>query len=643
MEIEHIEIANHLRRFEPFDALPDEVVARVAASVDVAYHKAGSDILRHNDEIHEIYFIRSGVVELFRREGDFFNRLGEGEIFGQISLMMHNRVRFPAKALEDTLVYIIPEAIFDDLCDNHEVFADFVEFGDQSRLRRTVSRAQQSNEMMRTKVSRLIGREPVCVDHETTVHQTAIRMTEERVSSVLVTKTSPDITPENSTESGAETTVVGIVTDQDLRTRFIAPALEFDTPVSAIMSANPVSVDANLYVFDAMLTMLRHNVHHLPLMRSQQAVGVIALSDLIRYESQNSLFVVAKILRAQDQAELVALGRDIDASFVRMVNEDANSHMVGSAMTVFGRGIFQRLLELAEEQLGSPPIPCCFLTLGSMARDELLPGGDQDNALVLDDSFDPAEHDGYFRNLASFVSDGLAACGFAYCKGGVMATTDKWRQPRQVWSGYFSDWIAYPSKEAMLNSSMFFDLDGVWGQTEWVDPFRRQIARQAANHNLFLSSLGRAALYRTPPLGFFKDFVLEQDGEHKNSLNLKRRGTAPLAALVRVHALAVGSTAQNTFERLEDIKAARLLPPGRAEALRDAMEIMSVVRQRHHADQIQRKQKVDNNINPEDLSQFDRRNLKEAFQVLNDAQNYLKVRPAKGRGYKGARRVFSAS
>ncbi len=633
MEVEQIEIANHLRRFEPFEALPEEVVARVAANADVVYHKAGSDILLLNDEIHEFYFIRSGVVELFRRDGEFYNRLGEGEIFGQMSLMMHNRVRFPTRALEDTLLYIIPKEIFDELCDNHEVFADFVEFGDRSRLRQTVSRAQQSNEMMRTKVSRLIGREPVIVDQTASVHQTAIKMTEERVSSVLVTDTNED----------GESSVVGIVTDQDLRTRFIAPALEFDTPITAIMSANPVTLDANLYVFDAMLAMLRHNVHHLPLMRSQQAVGVIALSDLIRYESQNSLFVVAKLLRAQNQAELVSLGKDIDASFVRMVNEDANSHMVGSAMTVFGRSIFQRLVELAEEQLGPPPIPCCFLTLGSMARDELLPGGDQDNALVLDDSFDAVKHDGYFQKLAAFVSDGLAANGFPYCKGGVMATTDKWRQPRHVWSKYFADWIAYPSKDAMLNSSMFFDLDGVWGHTEWVIPFRQQIARQAANHNLFLSSLGRAALYRTPPLGFFKDFVLEQDGEHKNSLNLKRRGTAPLVALVRVHALAVGSTAQNTFERLEDIKAARYLPPGRPEALRDAMEIMSMVRQRHHAEQVQHKQKVDNNINPEDLSQFDRRNLKEAFQVLNDAQNFLKVRPAKGRGFKGAKRVFSTS
>ncbi|MGX8249623.1 DUF294 nucleotidyltransferase-like domain-containing protein, partial [Escherichia coli] len=92
-----------------------------------------------------------------------------------------------------------------------------------------------------------------------------------------------------------------------------------------------------------------------------------------------------------------------------------------------GRAFSQRLLELAEQKLGPPPVPYCFMVAGSMARDEQLLLTDQDNALVLDDSFDPDEHDAYFAELAQFVSDGLAACGYSYCKGGIMATNPKWR------------------------------------------------------------------------------------------------------------------------------------------------------------------------------------------------------------------------
>ena len=158
----------------------------------------------------------------------------------------------------------------------------------------------------------------------------------------------------------------------------------------------------------------------------------------------------------------------MEASFIRMVHEDANSHMIGSAMAGIGRSFTQRLLELGEEKLGPPPVPYCFLALGSMARDEQLIVTDQDNAMVLDDSFDPKQHDEYFLALAKIVSDGLAQCGYTYCTGDIMATNKQWRQPLSVWKDYFTDWIENPKAEALLNSNIFFDLDGVHGDMSYA-------------------------------------------------------------------------------------------------------------------------------------------------------------------------------
>ena len=84
-------------------------------------------------------------------------------------------------------------------------------------------------------------------------------------------------------------------------------------------------------------------------------------------------------------------------------------------MAAIGRSFKQRLLEQGEAQLGPPPVAYCFLALGSMARQEQLIVTDQDNALVLDNRFDPARHDAYFKALATFVCDGLARCGYSYC------------------------------------------------------------------------------------------------------------------------------------------------------------------------------------------------------------------------------------
>jgi CBS domain-containing protein len=375
-----------------------------------------------------------------------------------------------------------------------------------------------------------------------------------------------------------------------------------------------------------MLTMLRYNVHHLPVLKDRKPIGVIETTDIIRYESQNSLLLVSSIFQQQTIEDLAAMSEQVKDSFVRMVNEDANSHMVGSAMSVIGRSFKQRIIELAEEELGNAPIPYCFLALGSMGRDEQLIVTDQDNAIILDDSYDQEKHGEYFNKFAKFICDALDKCGYSYCTGDIMATNPEWRMTRREWEACFANWIDDPNPKALLNASIFFDLDGVYGRLKWAEQLNGFIVRRARKNNRFLACLARNALNRTPPLGFFQSFVMEKDGQHKNSINLKRRGTAPLADLIRVHALAVGSRAKNSFERLDDIIDANILPKGRAKDLRDAMEFICMVRIRHQALDVEHGIEADNNIEPDNLSDFERRNLKDAFQILSNAQNFLKFR-----------------
>jgi CBS domain-containing protein len=266
-----------------------------------------------------------------------------------------------------------------------------------------------------------------------------------------------------------------------------------------------------------------------------------------------------------------------------------------------------------------------------VARQEQLLVSDQDNALVLADEFDPARHDAYFKALATRVSDGLDRCGYPYCTGGVMATNDAWRQPLRAWERIFTRWIEQPTPQDLLNSSIFFDLDGIAGQTAWIERLRQQIARQAKASPRFLASMARNALLRTPPLGFFKGFVMESDGRQANTINLKRRGSAPLVDLIRVHALAVGSSARNSFTRLKDVTDAGILPPGRSRDLGDAMAFISSVRISHMADDLAAGREPGNSIEPDTLSDFDRKNLREAFLVLDGAQQFLKFRYQPGR------------
>ncbi|MDK2779445.1 MAG: DUF294 nucleotidyltransferase-like domain-containing protein [Pseudomonadota bacterium] len=621
MQAEQIEILEFLRQHQPFSLLPDDVLQQVAQSVDVAYYKAGSQILELGAEINDWFILRSGAVEVYRRNGELYNRLTAGGFFGEFGLLRNRRVRFPVTALEDSLTYLVPAELFAQLFEEYEDFADQVEVEDRTRLRQAVARREDANELMTARIETLVSRDPVLLPYTASARMAAQCMTEENVSALLVVDET----------RAAEDALVGIVTDRDITDRLVAAGLPFETPVTEVMSSQLTWVAHNQLVFEAMLRMLRDNVHHLPVLRKGIPLGVITLPDIVQYESQNSLFVVRSIFSAQTVEELTALVPHVRSSFRRMIAEDANSRMIGSSMAVIGRSFKQRLLELAEEKLGPPPVPYCFLALGSMAREEQLIVTDQDNAIILDNRFNAEQHDDYFLQLATFVADGLAACGYQYCNGGIMATNKTWRQPLKVWEQYFTDWIEKPTPEFLLNSSIFFDLEGVWGETRWADMLNKLIRSKAQHNSRFLACMARCALQRTPPLGFFKSFVMEVNGNHTQSINMKRRGTAPLADLIRVHALSVGSSSRNSFERLQDIIDAKILSPGSGPDLRDALELIAMVRIRHQALDLDAGIEPDNNIEPENLSDFERKNLRDAFLIVANAQKYLKYRYQPGR------------
>src|SRR5690606_6715557 len=167
---------------------------------------------------------------------------------------------------------------FQHLWENDENFADFVEIEDHSRLRSAVSRRHKSNELMSAKVTRLIAREPVSAPTTVRLQEAARIMTDNGVSALLLMD-----------ESGDSPRLKGIITDRDLRTRAVTNALPSETPISEIMSEGLIPTTARCSFFKAMPTALRNTVHQRPVREDHVVRGVIALCDIVKYESQSGL------------------------------------------------------------------------------------------------------------------------------------------------------------------------------------------------------------------------------------------------------------------------------------------------------------------------------------------------------------------
>ena len=179
---------------------------------------------------------------------------------------------------------------------------------------------------------------------------------------------------------------------------------------------------------------------------------------------------------------------------------------------------------------------------------------------------------------------------------------------------------------ALMYSSIFFDLFAVYGESSLLTEIRTSTLNKTRQSTLFLALLSQNALKLAPPLGFFRDFVLEKSGDHKDTLDLKHNGIAPIVDLARIYALSEGIYSVNTINRLRTAAGTTSLSREASEELIDALEFLGTLRIEHQAKQIKNNQQPDNYLPPHALSKLERDHLKDAFKVIRSMQKVIQSR-----------------
>ena len=617
MDVELLEIRDFLAAHHPFDQLPDGSLSKLVGTIEIRYFKRENTVLEPEQAIDHLHILRSGAVEVTGAEGELLARLGEGDLFGYRALLEGRKVSNRVTALEDCLVYLLPVAEIDALCESHPTIAYFFGLlGEKSLARAIEYRPEPVDQgpainLMTTPIRDLIGREPICEPPTRSICDVAARMSEHRVSSMLITE-------------GER--LVGIVTDRDLRNRVVARKLDCRGPVSEVMTPDPLAVEIGDFAFEAMLLMARKNIHHLPVVDGERVAGMITATDLTERQATSAVYLVGDIYKATSVERMRDDTAKIPQLLVNLAGAGASAQSIGHIITALGDAVTTRLLQLAEAELGPPPVPYAWIAAGSQARNEQTAKSDQDNCMLIDDAFDEAQHGDYFRALSKRVCDGLDACGYVYCPGEMMAMTDEWRQPLATWKGYFDKWVNQPEPKALMLTCVFFDLRCIHGDEALFRELRDHVHEITRGKSIFLAHMAANALSHQPPLGFFRNFVLIRGGEHDHTFDLKHNGIIPIVDLARVYALAAGVDAVNTQERLSSSLEGSGVSPQGQQDLRDALEFISHVRIQHQARQIRAGEAADNFMSPDALSPFERNHLKEAFAVVRTMQGSLASR-----------------
>lgn len=599
--------ADFARRWHPFDALDDATIAELAGNV--TEHKVASGEVIHaaGDPIARFSLLAEGAIDLVSREGTLISQLREGDYFGAIAILGDGKAVHAVEAASDSRLFQIPAKVFLDLVNDQPVVAAFYNRSGRKLSPAAVS-MQSSEGWLSMPLSQLMSKPPFSCPPDISLQQAAARMHARGFSCMLVVA-----------ESGR---LDGIVTTRDM-TRLIAEECPPSTPISEVMTPDPVTLRPEQTGFDAVLLMSERGIGHLPVVENGVAVGVLTQTDMVRRHSVSAVYMIRDIANRETYETLAEVTAEIPSLLAHLVGSGVPAHQIGHMITSISDALTRRLIALAEAEMGPAPVPWLWLACGSQGRREQTGVSDQDNCLILSDDYDEASHGTWFEAFAKFVSDGLDAAGYIYCPGDMMATNPRWRQPLSKWRDYFQHWIRVPDPMAQMLASVMFDLRPIAGEFSLFDGLQAETLEMARADSIFRAHMVTNSLKHFPPLGLFRGFALIRGGEHKDSIDLKHSGVVPIVDLGRLYALQGAIEAVNTRERLLEAVERKVLSSSGGADLIDAYDLIAMIRLQHQARQVREGEKPDNFLRPSRLSALERNHLKDAFGVVKSLQSSL--------------------
>ncbi|MCW8933239.1 MAG: DUF294 nucleotidyltransferase-like domain-containing protein [Gammaproteobacteria bacterium] len=610
------DVKSFLAQQHPFNHLTESLLDFVSTNIQVAFSKSGSEIplstTDKNEQLAGIIIVRSGSMEIRSHHGELIDRLSSGDYLIPEVLTDGEGHNPQVVVLEDCLYYELSNYAYQSLKSSSQEFSSLSspEISNESDSAEDNNQGSGQSTYLNQYIKETMSSSVVCAEQSISIRKAAQMMTEFRITSLLIMDSEK---------------LVGIITDRDFRTRVLSKAVADTEEISHVMTPNPMCIDEHSRLHDAQLTMMSAGIHHLPVLRDEKPVGVISLSDVLRANNVEPLSLAKGIKSAASIKELSIAAKGVPGLVIKLIERNDRAVEVGEIITSFADAITRRLLLLAEEKFGPRPCDYAWLAFGSQARQELMLGSDQDNALILPDGIGDKEAS-YFKEFCEFVNAGLNECGMPYCPGEIMASNEKWRLSLSGWCECFSNWIEEPSPKALMFSSIFFDMRHIAGDSKLTENLQNYVLSRAEKNTIFLALMSGNSLLHSPPLGFFKTFVLENDGDHNHTLDLKIRGTIPIVDIARNYALSASVAEFNTVARLKAIKKLGIMSNEMADSLVDAHDFIAGIRLHAQAEQYRQQIKIDNHLDPVQLSPLVRHQLKAAFHQVREAQAAMKVR-----------------
>jgi CBS domain-containing protein len=613
----------------PFSFLPEK------AKKDLLSHFSAETIKKDTilqvqeiSSIEKFLVLSQGSAQYYfeqNNEKTLQGRLNEGDNFGGISILLNDAVAIRTlKVLENSVFLSLDANIFLKTCAEFEEFkAYFTNAFGKLMLNKSyagiIARQIKDKEFnlpfFNQPISAIFRPNIVTCPHDATIREAAEKMAKNGSGSIFI-----------KDENGK---VDAIITDADLIKSALSKGLDVGHPAASIVSSPVVAVPADSQVFEAFITMMGEDKKHLAVSsKAHDIIGTISDKDLIAAQAHSTYLLIKTVKSAKNINQLENMHSKMALMLLDPIRNGANPEYITRLITTFSDAILDKIIEFSIAKLGSPPCKFAFMIMGSEGREEQTLISDQDNGIIYEDlenDKDKAHASAYFGELAELVCNQLNIAGYKFCDGEYMAKNPKWCQPLLNWKKYFHNWIYQGTHEDLLNSSIFFDFRGVWGDLELTDQLKSFLLDAIEKRAGFLRHLAENALHFKPPIGLFGKLVVESKGEHKDALNIKW-AMQPIVDLARVYSLKHGIVQTNTLTRLFRLYTKHIFTNNQYIDLVQTYNYLMHLRfLRQITTIIDEEKPPDNYINPNNFSYLDQAMLKEVFKKTEQFQKNLKA------------------
>jgi CBS domain-containing protein len=542
----------------PFDRLTHQEAAEIKAALDVGYYAPGETIIAAGQPAEYLHIIIKGRVE--EREGEETEaELGAKESFDARALV-HGSAGASFVAAEETLCHLAPKDIVLDLIRRNAGFAAFF-YQELSRKLTDYARRQETEgveQVLRARVKEARLHPAPVIGPDATIREAGQTMAANDTNALIV-------------RDGER---VGVVTGANLSKAAVLKEMPLDTRVGDVCRFEVVSVDADDFIFEALIKMTRHNKRRLVVTSKGEYVGMLEDIDILGLVAGNSQLIPGRIDRAHSVEELEAPARDIQLQVERLERQGVKVEVIAEITSDLNRALFARLFDLiapdAVREHG------CLMVMGSEGRGEQTVRTDQDNGLLLDGPVEAADLERFRRDFAA----ALERFGFPPCPGNVMVSNPQWSQPIEAFLAQIRGWVMTPDEMSAMNLGIFFDAVAVAGRVELLTRAKKEMVALMRGETAYLSRFARAIdQFEGASAGMLTSFMATV-GVGSDLIDIKKSGTFPIVHGIRTLAIDRGLAEASTAARIDALAQQSVLSEELAGELKSALSYFMEVRLR---------------------------------------------------------------